>query len=84
MSEVDARIRAIVRDLAQTPIPPSGDVRLSALPGWDSVTHLHLLLDMEREFGLEIPDGIGMTLDSISRLHDYITAQRPGELDAGG
>ena len=83
MSGVDARIRAIVGDLAQTPIPPSGDVRLGALPGWDSVTHLHLLLDIEREFGLEIPDGIGMTLDSIGRLHDYITAQRP-DLDAGG
>lgn len=84
MSTLDARLRAIVRDLTQAPIPATGDVRFSTLPGWDSVTHLHLLLDIERNFDLEIPDGIGMTLDSIGRLHDYITAQHPGEPDAGG
>lgn len=84
MSALDARLRAIVRDLAQAPIPPHGDVRFSTLPGWDSVTHLHLLLDVERAFGLEIPDAVGMSLDSLGTLHDYVAAQRPRETGGGG
>jgi acyl carrier protein len=84
MSALDARLRAIVRDLTQATIPPEGDVRFSTLPGWDSVTHLHLLLDVERTFDLEIPDAVGMSLDSIGRLHDYIAAQRSGQAGGGG
>jgi acyl carrier protein len=84
MSALDTRLRAIVRDLTQAAIPPEGDVRFSTLPGWDSVTHLHLLLDVERTFDLEIPDAVGMSLQSIGALHDYIAAQRPGLTGGGG
>jgi acyl carrier protein len=84
VSALDAQLRAIVRDLGYAAVPDEGDVRFGALPGWDSVTHLHLLLDIERQFEIEIPDAVGMSLDSIAKLHDYIVAQRPGLAGGGG
>ena len=84
MSDLDARVRAIVRDLTQAVVPDDGDVRFTELPGWDSVTHLHLLLDVERQFEIEIPDAVGMSLDSASKLHDYIAARRPDLAGGGG
>lgn len=78
MSEVDAQLRTMVADLTQAAVPSSGDVRFSELAGWDSVTHLHLLLDVERTFGLEIPDAVGMRLDSLVALRDYVALRRAG------
>ncbi|MDQ2670956.1 MAG: acyl carrier protein [Gemmatimonadota bacterium] len=79
MTELDARLREMLGDLVRTPVPQSGDVQFGALAGWDSVTHLHLLLDVERTFDVTIPDDVGVRLDSLSKLHDYIAAHRgPG------
>lgn len=79
--DLDARLRRMVADLTQTGVPADGDVRFGELAGWDSVTHLHLLLDVEREFGIEIPDDVGTRLDGLARLRDYVAGRlgRRGE-----
>ena len=84
MSTIDSRLRDIVRDLSQAAIPAEGEVVFRDLPGWDSVTHLHLLLDVERTFDVEIPDAIGAALDSIAKLSDFLAARKPGLAGSGG
>ena len=68
----DSRIRDIVRDLTGADVPASGEVRFADIPGWDSVAHLHLLLDVEQTFGIQIPDDFGMSVDSIRRLAAWV------------
>ena len=79
---IDERIRDIVRDLTNADLPSSGDVRFADIAGWDSVAHLHLLLDVEQTFGIQISEEVGMSLDSIDRLRIYLedldTAENAG------
>jgi acyl carrier protein len=78
MSKIDARLRELLADLLDVEVPVAGDIRFDALPGWDSITHLHLLMDVEQTFELEIPDEHGMELDSLDRLHAYVRERSPG------
>lgn len=75
MNTIDSRLRAIIRDLTGAAVPAEGDVVFARLPGWDSVMHLHMLLDVERTFGIEIPDSVGAALQSLGALRDYLTAR---------
>lgn len=41
--------------------------------GWDSVTHVYLMLEIERRFGLKVPDDRVFTMDSVGDLIDLLT-----------
>ena len=43
--------------------------------GWDSVAHVHLMLAIEREFGVRIPDERTFSLDNVGDLVDILADQ---------
>lgn len=54
------------------------------VPGWDSLTHLVFVLELERCFGVRIPAEQVLELDTVGALADWIgdalraaTAPRP-------
>ena len=53
---LDARVRAVIARSFQLPDDQvRGDVRMGSLPQWDSMGHMTLVMDLEREFGVTFP-----------------------------
>lgn len=58
-----ARIFAVSReDLSE-------DTAYQSIPGWDSVNHLRLVMEAEKEFGVEYPLE---TIPFLKRLGDFL------------
>lgn len=41
--------------------------------GWNSMEHLNLLLCLEEEFGITIPDDVGVRLTSFPAICEYLS-----------
>jgi acyl carrier protein len=55
-ADVAVRIeRAIARALSVPEGSLSRPVRMGSTPGWDSMGHMMVVLELEREFGVRIP-----------------------------
>lgn len=54
-TDIEARIRKILEDELQTKL--AGDARavtMEAIPAWDSMAQVQVLVAIEREFGVEV------------------------------
>jgi len=40
--------------------------------GWDSVSHVHVMLEIERRFGLQLPEERIFDLDNVGALVDLV------------
>lgn len=45
--------------------------------GWDSVSHLHLILALEEHYGVELPEGV-FTANNVGGLIDLVDARIRG------
>jgi acyl carrier protein len=45
--------------------PNTGDIRRSDVEQWDSVNHLRLVLELEQEFGIALPDEDVLAIQSL-------------------
>ena len=56
-SQIHDRVVGILADLFQLDIAPTGDdIHRDSVPEWDSVSHLHLVLELEEVFGVALSD----------------------------
>jgi acyl carrier protein len=67
--ELDPRLAAIFRAVLDLP----GDAKVEALgrsscPEWDSLRHVKLMLEVQREFGVRFGGGDILRLDSFSEI----------------
>jgi len=56
-SVLDNKVRDVVAatfSLASADV--SGDIQMGAIPGWDSMGHMQLILAIEDEFGVSFPN----------------------------
>jgi len=70
-SEIDDRVRkTIIRTFNVAPEDQSRELRMGILPGWDSLGHMRLVVELEDEFGVSFPTYLLpeiLDLDSIVR-----------------
>ena len=53
---IDARVRAVIaRAFQLSDSDAQGDLRMGGLPQWDSMGHMMLVMELEREFGVTFP-----------------------------
>ena len=58
------RVRAaIVRALGLTSPAPNFPLRMGSTPGWDSLGHMTVVMELEREFGVRVP---------VTRISDLV------------
>jgi acyl carrier protein len=56
MDDIDSRVRIILGRLFQIPTADLvGNVRMGQFPRWDSMGHMQLIMEIEREFALRFP-----------------------------
>jgi acyl carrier protein len=70
-SEIEDRVRkTIIRTFNVAPADQSRELRMGNLPGWDSLGHMRLVVELEDEFGVSFPTYLLpeiLDLDSIVR-----------------
>jgi acetyltransferase-like isoleucine patch superfamily enzyme/acyl carrier protein len=71
------RVRAVVADTFHIPSPGPADGP-SQIPAWDSLGSLRLLLALEEEFGVVLPDTLGEAR-SVRELSDVVAGRLSGE-----
>ena len=51
----EARVRAAILRALHLQGSPTIPLRMGGTPGWDSLGHMTVILELEREFGLRVP-----------------------------
>lgn len=77
--EAGQRLREIFADVLQTDIDPMGELDLKDVESWDSISHMHLIMDLEQSFGLTISDDEVIRLTSLARIRELLD-ERGGEV----
>ena len=70
---IQERVCRLIGD--QFNVPPESISRETTaldIDGWDSVTHVYLMLEIERRFGVKIPDDRVFNLDNVGDLIDVL------------
>lgn len=71
--ELDEKLRdllASVFDLDSDQI--NADSNVDNVEGWDSVNHMHLVVALEEEFGIEFKDDEAVELISFELIRSYL------------
>ena len=69
------RIKRVMARTFDIPIADIGDdAEINALPNWDSLGHMLLMLELEAEFGVSISTDDITSLLSLTLLHEYLQA----------
>jgi acyl carrier protein len=74
--EILGRVRQVIaKQFSVAPETITRDTAAMDVSGWDSVTHVYLLLAIEREFGARIPDDRVFSMDNVGDLVDVLGEQ---------
>ncbi len=55
-SDLDQKVRALIVKTFELSNDEAGsELRFGSVPGWDSIGHVRLVVELEEEFGMSIP-----------------------------
>ncbi len=76
--EIEQRVREVITRTFQ--LPPSAaqnELRMGDPPQWDSMGHMQVVMEVEREFGLTFPTYAIAELTSLPALVNAVAAHQP-------
>lgn len=74
--EILGGVRQILaKQFSVVPETVTRDTAAMDVPGWDSVTHVYVLLAIEQAFGVRIPDDRVFSMDNVGDLVDTLDDQ---------
>ena len=73
MRERIKQVMASVFLVAVEDVPDGSAVE--ALPEWDSLRHIELMLALEAEFEIRIPADVWLQLESFERIEEFLDTQ---------
>ena len=74
MSEIEARVKAIIVDklgVEESEVTPNASFTNDL--GADSLDTVELIMELEKEFGMSIPDDQAENISTVQDAVDYIT-----------
>jgi acyl carrier protein len=73
-AEIQAKLSNIFEELFDEPVELTPELTADDVDGWDSITHVRLMLAIEQEFGIKIaaaefgePENVGELIELIER-----------------
>ena len=51
----------------------SDDAKMSDVPGWDSLSHMNLILEIEREYGVQLSGDDIAEMQSIPKIVEILS-----------
>lgn len=68
-----ATLESIVADALRIPASSVSDaLEFNGIPQWDSLNHVALMLAIEAEYGVSIPDDLMVELTSVAAIRDFV------------
>jgi acyl carrier protein len=52
---IESRVRAAILRALRLQSSPTVPLHMGGTPGWDSLGHMTVILELEREFGMRVP-----------------------------
>ena len=75
MDNIELRVKEVIADkLGIDKLSISNDARFTADLGADSLDTIELILRIEEEFGVSIPDQDAENIETVQQAIDYISA----------
>jgi len=72
------RVKEVVaRVLQLEPAAVPDDARNEQLAGWDSLSQLELMLEIEREFAVRVPTEAMLELTSVPKIEAFLAQASP-------
>ena len=75
--KVDDRIRAAIIRALGPASAEAGTLAMGVTPGWDSMGHMTIVLELEREFGLRFPAYRLPELIDVASIARLVRAAQP-------
>jgi acyl carrier protein len=66
----------LVRQFLIQPQSVTRDTSAYDIDGWDSVAHVYVVLDIERRFGVKLPEQRVFELENVGALVDLVAEMR--------
>lgn len=70
--EVQSKLQQVFEEVFRRPIPLSPTLTARDVKGWDSITHLTLMIQIESTFKIRFPLGKVSSMNNVGELIDYI------------
>lgn len=67
------KLLSLIADAIQSRNVPA-DAAMGKTRGWDSMSQVRIMLDLEEKFGVEIPSDQFAELTSIARIEEFLKA----------
>lgn len=69
MSKIEERIKNIIANILGVSINEvEGDTAIGDFPSWDSLHHLQIIAEIEKEFGIRFTPDVMMDLEDVSDI----------------
>jgi acyl carrier protein len=66
---VNEKIRAIMAEALRLPVDRIGpDAAIGTVPNWDSTAHMHMMIALEDEFGIELDENRMVEMTSLAKI----------------
>lgn len=76
-NEIELRVRnAVARALSLSEEEARADLRMGSHPHWDSLGHMGLVMEVEKEFGIVFPARTIALLTSIDAIVEAVRRER--------
>jgi|GEM_PF-433236 len=73
-------LESVVADALRIPTSNVTDaLAFSEIPQWDSLNHVALMLAIEAEYGVSIPDDLVIELTSVAAIRAFLDGRSPLE-----
>jgi len=72
----EARLKQVISAVLQVPVEAIGaDTSRETIERWDSLQHMNLVLALEEEFGIYIPDEDATTINTYPLIMKVVSEQ---------
>jgi acyl carrier protein len=72
-TDVTDKLDQLIADsLKIAPEDVTDDLAYGSLPGWDSLAHVSLMLQLEAEYDVEIDEDTMVELTSVAAIRDFV------------
>ena len=71
-TDLDERVRQVVQETFDLPVPPQASDGPHQIPAWDSLGALRLIVNLEQGLGVVLPEGVFGPEPTVARITERI------------
>ena len=73
--QIEQTVLAVLTTILKRPFSDSTDITRQSTANWDSLKHIEIMFALEEELGTEFSEEELVSLDSVSKIVDAVSAK---------